>query len=195
MQFFRPLMAAFAITILGTTALADDSAEVKNLKEKLDEANNQVQVMSAKLKNLMQAKDNVEADMNSRIKKLMEDNERLRLKVDPNAGVARISDLLKANTSLSGDYQETPQCECTLSINEIDGKRFKGSHMLRVRGSDKATLQCDVEGAFGEQKLSYRSVNSNVQFKVTGTLKGNTIEIEYTDEKGTKGKGVLKLAR
>src|SRR5580700_5836211 len=66
MRYFGLLAAAAVIAFVGSNVKADDSAEVKKLQERLDKATNEIEKLSAKLKDLIQQKDNLEADFSSR---------------------------------------------------------------------------------------------------------------------------------
>ena len=199
MPNFRLPAAAIAYALLASNAIADDSKQVKPIKDQVDSLQKEVDRLSAKLKDLRVQKDNVEAALSAKNKWLQEEVEKLRSLLRPAAFQVklfeRINEPVNLTANLIGEISGgdgAPKGEYTLTIKQLDGKKFKGSQMLIVGGK---TIQRDIEGTFDADKLSYRSVDPVEKFTVIGRIKDDTIEIEYVDSNGPKAKGVLKLAK
>jgi hypothetical protein len=125
----------------------------------------------------------------------------LRREIDglkPKGEVAKraLSELLSDGTLLSGDYKfanaKVPPGEVTVTIKSRDGQKFKGTHAAVTKN---IRTTAEIEGEIDGNRIAYKRIGTGPKFGVTGTMNGETVECEFTDEAGDVASMRLKVAK
>lgn len=157
--------------LLAAAARADDSTEVKRLKERIE-------LLEAKLKV-------AEAEV-----------ERLKAAKGEGASASQtLSARLKVDAVLSGDwkYERGGNGTVTLLVTHRDGDKVKATWKSKIKG--KAIPDELMEGSVNGTLLTLKKVGSTTQLNMSASLDGDVLKgtISHTD--AGKGKVTLTLPK
>ena len=180
----------FALVFGNSWLVADDAAELANLRSEIQLLRKDNELLKVKLE-LAERTLKELADENESLKKGKEDVPARKAKGAKSAPRANLSELLAAQTVLKGEYtfvgKKLYNGSFTLTIQERDGQKFKGTFTA------SGGLNVEVEGALTGERIRFYSINSSRKINVIGARKGEALHLDYSNEIGDHFAMVAKL--
>lgn len=166
------LPVTIAILLGSLQVKADDSDEIKKLKQQIDKLE----------------KENAE---------LKKENKDLKAKAATKDKGGVLSDLLSEATVLNGDgkYNNGRTFDLTITIKERDGKKFTALYTWKGPKGDSGNF--DIKGEIGTTSIKFETVGTANKATITGNVepKENAIKCSFSHPNGDGGSMVIKLPK
>ena len=181
-------LATLVMFLIAHGVYGQDTDEVKQLK--------------AKVASLEERLESAEKKLNAAEKKneqLTDENEQLRAaKLDGDRNKKNLAEQLKEGMVLKGKWQalngNKRGGECTLTIREIKGNKFKATSMIPEDPKiNTPKYENEYECVLNGNRFSGRVVGSPTKATISGVRKGDYLEYDFVGEDGLRSRSSFKL--